>query len=123
MKRIILLVIIIFIVSLLIKIPKYCELNNLIIIDRIKIICNSDMINVSLREVQPIKGDNGITYKYNYYNKKVDNIRELKNTYYNSYHKNFYYDKTKYLITNCSNVNDIKDDLDIRPKKIKKSYN
>ena len=81
MKKILILIIIIIGTYLLLDIPKYIELNDLKIIDRITINCD----NIILREIIPVKDDNSIEYKYKYYN-KINN--------------NFYYKKAK-IINKC----------------------
>lgn len=108
MKKIIVLLIFssIFII-LFMNIPKYGELNNISVIDKITIICNKDYYDVTLREVHLIRKDNGITFKYNYYKNKIDNIIHLKDDYIKKYHKVFYYDKVKSLETNCNNTDKI----------------
>lgn len=81
MKKILILIIIIIGTYLLLDIPKYIELNDLKIIDRITINCD----NIILREIIPVKDDNSIEYKYKYYN-KISN--------------KFYYKKAK-IINKC----------------------
>lgn len=72
MKKYILLIIIFIILSIFIKIPKYKELNNIKIIDRIYVYCDS----YKLREILLDKDD--LTFEYEYYReKKID-----KNKYY-----------------------------------------
>ena len=120
MKKNLIILLIIILISTFIKIPKYIELNNLTIIDKVKIKCNDNNKTIILREIKPIKTDNGITYKYNYYKNNVEDISKIKKTYEEKYHKKFYYDKVKYLSTNCNDINIIKEKLNINPKKIKK---
>ena len=70
MKKTIILFIILFIFSLFVKLPKYRELNDLKIIDRITIKCDY----IVLREVIPNKDDSSIEYNYKYYKvKKITN--------------------------------------------------
>ena len=94
MKKVILLIIII-VPLLFIKIPKYKELNHLIIIEKVGIDCSND--NIYLKEIIPLKDDNGIEYKYRIYryNNKLNDL--LKD--------NRYYLNKDLLITNCSNYN------------------
>lgn len=60
MKRTIILFIILFIFSLFIKLPKYRELNNLKIIDKVYVYCDYYL----LREVILNKDDFELEYKY-----------------------------------------------------------
>ena len=72
MKRTIILFIILFIFSLFIKLPKYRELNNLKIIDKVYVYCDYNL----LREIILNKDDFELEYKY-YKEKKIN-----KNKYY-----------------------------------------
>lgn len=67
MKKTLILVIIFLIFSLFIKIPKYKELNNIKIIDRVYVYCDY----YKLREVLLDKDDLSFEYKY-YTEKKID---------------------------------------------------
>ena len=89
MKNTIILFIILFIFSLFVKLPKYKELNNLKIIDKITIECD----NYILREIIPNKDNNGIEYEYKYYKE-----RELNN--------NKYYIKKAKVINKCKKIED-----------------
>ena len=117
MKRFILIILFILIIPLL-HIPKYIELNNLIIIDKIKVTCKNK-IYIEIREIKPLKEDNGIIYKYKYYKTNSNSLNNFKTAFENKNHKNFYYNKTKYLETNCNDTNQIKEQLNINPKIIK----
>ena len=72
MKKTFILFIILFIFSLFIKLPKYRELNNLKIIDKVYVYCDYNL----LREVFINKDDMELEYKY-YKEKKIN-----KNKYY-----------------------------------------
>ena len=80
MKKTIILFIIFIILSLFIKIPKYRELNNIKIIDRVYVYCDY----YKLREILLDKDD--YNYEYKYY--KVKKIN--KNKYYISKAKIIY---------------------------------
>ncbi|MBQ9019103.1 MAG: hypothetical protein IJ097_02165 [Bacilli bacterium] len=84
MKNTIILFIILFIFSLFVKLPKYRELNNLKIIDKLIIKCDK----VILREIVPTRDDNGIEYEYKYHIEK--SINKTK----------YYIDKAK-IISKC----------------------
>lgn len=93
MKRIVLIVLIILPI-LFIKIPEYRELNNLKIIDTIGIDCQNNTIY--LKEINPVRDDNGIEYEYKIY--KYNN-----KTTHNDLH--LYLKRVKKVITNCHNKN------------------
>jgi hypothetical protein len=83
MRKTIILFIILFIFSLFVKLPKYRELNDLKIIDKITIYCDKTIY----REIIPTRDDNGIEYNYKYHKvKKINN--------------KFYIDKAK-IINKC----------------------
>ena len=67
MKKTFILFIILFIFSLFIKLPKYRELNNLKIIDKVYVYCDYNL----LREVFINKDDMELEYKY-YKEKKIN---------------------------------------------------
>ena len=68
MKKLIL-VIIILLELTLIKVPEYVELNNLAIIDSIAVIEEKNHYTIIMKEIIPIKSDQGIKYEYKYYKK------------------------------------------------------
>lgn len=115
MKKYILLIIII--ISFFIKIPKYNELNNIIIIDQITMDC--DKKEIILREIKPIKEDNNISYKYKNYKIKTNNLKNTNILLEKKYNKQFFYSRTNKLITNCQNINTIKKELKLNNTKIK----
>ena len=120
MKKIIILLLVFLFIGLLFNIPKYNELNNIVIIDKIKIDCSND-IDILLREVNPVKTDNGITYNYTYYKNNIKNINMFKSSFTNKYHKSFYYNKVKILESNCNDIDRITSSINVKPNKIKKS--
>ena len=79
MKKYILLIIIFIILSIFIKIPKYKELNNIKIIDKVYVYCDY----YKLREVLLDKDDYNYEYKY-YKEKKINKNR-------------YYIDKAKFI--------------------------
>ena len=107
-KIIIILIVLSFITILLFDIPKYSELNNISVIDKIKVKCHQNYYDVTLREVTLYRRDSGVTFRYNYYENDVKNLANLKEDYSDKYHKIFYYDKVKYLETNCDNIDVLK---------------
>lgn len=98
MKKII--IIILVVLSLfIVKIPKYVELNNLIIIDEIEIDCR-DEYNLKFREVIPKRDNNDITYKYKYYYGKGNNYKDILLATFNG--KAYYVPSSVKIITKCS---------------------
>lgn len=93
----------IIISSLIIKIPEYRELNNLKIIESVGLDCVNNKIY--LKEIIPIKEDNGIKYEYIIYTSS------------NSINNKFYLNNTKYIITNCDNTSNF-----VLKNKIKFNY-
>ena len=107
MKKNILIIISVILISLIFNIPKYRELNNIHIIEGIGINCTNDKQIVYLKEIIPEKDDSGIEYKYRYY------------TYHNKINNNKIYLKgTKYIITNCINTNEVINTYNLNPKYI-----
>ena len=107
MKKNILIIISVILISLIFNIPKYRELNNIHIIEGIGINCINDKQIVYLKEIIPEKDDCGIEYKYRYY------------TYHNKINNNKIYLKgTRYIITNCINTNEVINTYNLNPKYI-----
>lgn len=107
MKKNILIIISVILISLIFNIPKYRELNNIHIIEGIGINCINDKQIVYLKEIIPEKDDSGIEYKYRYY------------TYHNKINNNKIYLKgTKYIITNCINTSNFINTYNLNPKYI-----
>ena len=88
---------------LFIKIPKYIELNNLAIIDRVYISCYNNKYNVKLREIIPIKDDNGIEYDYKYYKGTGNNINTIIKNINNKTKKKLFYKHIEKVYSNCIN--------------------
>lgn len=117
MKRIILLIIIL-IELVTIKIPEYVELNDLAIIEEIGIIKDKNQYTIILKEIIPIKDNQGITYEYEYYEKSSTSIKEAYKSIEKSTKKRLYLKKTKSLLTNVELSEEITNTLDINPKTI-----
>lgn len=92
MKKIIILILITVIIKM--YIPKYNELNNVIIIDKIIINCNKKN-NITLREKYITKDGNDLKYKYKYYKIKTNDLNDINNLFKKNYHKNLYLKKAK----------------------------
>lgn len=74
-------------------IPKYNELNNIILIDKITIKHIDNKYNIILREKYLTKEENNLKYKYKYYYDTIENINNINKL----YNKKFYLKKAKYI--------------------------
>ena len=99
-----LLIIILLIPTFFIKIPEYVENpgevkflyednNELVEIE------DENHIKLYLKEIIPIKSDQGITYKYKYYQEEGSNIKNIIKKIKLNTNKKLYLKKTKKLIT------------------------
>ena len=122
MKKIILILLII-IELFIIKIPKYEELNNLAIIKEIAIEYKENKYTMYLKEIIPIKDNQGINYKYKIYKETSSTIKKAYNKIKNKTKKKIYLNKVQKLKTNIKNTNKIKNELQIKPKSIIHSNN
>lgn len=122
MKKIFLLIIIILELSL-IKIPTYTELNNLAIIEEITIKKDDTNYTITLKEIIPIKEDQGIKYEYNYYKEKSVSISKALNKLEKKTKKKLYLNKAKSLITNLPTSVEIINELNIDPQTITHTNN
>ena len=86
----------------LVPIPEYKELNHLILVNKIKIICTNNNINGTIFEIIPIKEDNGVKYKEKKYYTKGESLEELKINLENQTSDKFYYKSIKKIKTNCN---------------------
>lgn len=98
MKKIIMIILIIGLL-IIVKIPKYVELNNLIIIDQIHVDCR-DEYYLKFREVIPKRDNNDITYKYKQYSGKGNNYKDILLAAFND--KAYYVPSSVKIITKCS---------------------
>ena len=73
MKKAIILLII-FCTLYLIGIPRYTELNNLAIIETVGVSYEENKYYVYLKEVIPVKDNQGIKYEYKYYTGIGDDV-------------------------------------------------
>jgi hypothetical protein len=117
MKKILLYTIIILELSL-IKVPEYIELNNLAIIEEIGIIEKNNKYTIILKEIIPIKSNQGINYKYKYYKETASTVDKALTNLINQTKKKLYLNKTKSLITNMTSTENTIKRLDIKPKTI-----
>lgn len=122
MKRIILILLIIL-ELFIIKIPKYEELNNLVIIKEIAVEYSKDKYTIYLKEIIPIKANQGINYKYKIYKETSTSIKKAYNKIVSKTKKKLYLNKVKTLTTNIKNIDKIKNELKIKPESIIHSNN
>ena len=122
MKRIILILLIIL-ELFIIKIPKYEELNNLVIIKEIAVEYNKDKYTIYLKEIIRIKANQGINYKYKIYKETSTSIKKAYNKIVSKTKKKLYLNKVKTLTTNIKNTDKIKNELKIKPESIIHSNN
>ena len=117
MKKILLYTIIILELSL-IKVPEYIELNNLAIIEEIGIIEKNNKYTIILKEIIPIKSNQGINYKYKYYKETASTVNKALTNLIKQTKKKLYLNKTKSLITNMITTDKTIKALAIKPKTI-----
>lgn len=97
--------------------PTYVELNDLAIIRGVGVSCGKET-NLYLKEIIPTKGENGITYQYEYYQgagKDVSKALEKINL---KTKKKLYLSKVKFLVTDCTKSNHIMNDFELKHIKV-----
>lgn len=94
-------IIISFIVGFFLPIPKYVELNHLMIVDRIGLDCLNNQYTLYLKEIIPKKGDNGINYDFQLYSGDGSSISEAYDNLLKKNHKKVFLKDVQELITNC----------------------
>ena len=117
MKKIII-IILITIGAILVKIPPYVELNNLAIIESIGISYNDENYTIWLKEMLPIKDQNGINYNFKYYKRSSDSIENAYKKIKSKTKKKLYLKRIKLLITNVGESEKITKELKINPPSI-----
>lgn len=115
MKKI-LLIITIILELLIIDIPTYVELNNIAIIEEITIIKEKNKYKIKLKEIIPIKANQGIEYKYKYYEEESTTLKKTIKKINQKTKKKLYLKKAKFLTTNIIVTNEIIKDLKIKPQ-------
>ena len=98
MKKTLFIIIFLFIISLFIDIPDYVELNNLVIVD--EVYCKDN--NIYIKEIIPIKDNNGISYKYKKYKIKLNDKENILKDIETSINKKAHF-KDKDIIKNLTN--------------------
>ena len=94
-------IILLIILSFFIKIPKYIELNDLKIIEKVYFDCDKDIYY--LTEVIPIRDDNGIEYNRKKYKLKYNDITNK-----------YFLRDVKKISSNCLDEKEIKKQLKIK---------
>lgn len=117
MKKIIV-IIIVLIGAYIFRIPEYVELNEIAIIEGIAVDYDGYNYTVYLKEVIPIKSDQGIDYKYKYYKGEALSIEDGYEEIKNNTKKKLYLNRCKFLVTDLYSSEDILKTLDINPSTI-----
>lgn len=117
MKKI-LIIILILIGAYLFKVPEYRELNDIAIIEGIAVDYDGNNYKLYLREVIPIKGDQGIDYEYKYYEGVSSSLEDSYEEVLSNTKKKLYLKRCKFLVTNMYSSDDIIDIFNIKPKTI-----
>ncbi len=112
MKRIILLIVFIIGVFLL-PIPSYVELNNLAIIEGIGVEYENDAYSVYLKEIIPMRQEQGIEYEYHYYEGTSSSVSKALLKIQEKEKKKLYLKRSKFLVTNVTDSFSVLKELDI----------
>lgn len=118
MKKIIILIILIITFGFIIKIPTYHELNDLAIIQGIGVEYKNSSYIVYMKEIIPIRNDQGISYKYKYYEANADLLEKAIKKVQDKTKKKLYYKRCKFLVTNIDNSDYLKEVINIHPKNV-----
>lgn len=109
---------ILVIISLFLPIPNYVELNDLAIIYGVGVSCENEEVNLYLKEVIPVKAEQGIEYQYHYYQSSGKDIELSYAKIDSKIKKKLYLKKTKFLVTNCKTTESILNELRLKDVKI-----
>lgn len=96
---------------------EYVELNDLAIIRGVAVSCGKET-NLYLKEIIPTKGDNGITYQYEYYQGSGRNIQKALEKINLKTKKKLYLSKVKFLVTDCTKSNKIINEFNLKHIKV-----
>lgn len=103
----------------IVKIPKYVELNGLIIVEGIGVECRDGRYKIHMKEIIPLKDDTGISYKYKVYSSEEENdLERAYKTIEDKTSKKIFYKDSKYVITNCVKSDKIVDYFSVKPNYI-----
>lgn len=117
MKKIII-ILLILLGAYIVKIPKYKELNEIAIIEGMAVSYQDSVYNVYLKEIIPIKTDDGINYKYKYYHEKSDNLEKAYKKIINNTKEKLYIKRCRVLVTNLKDSSIVLFTFNINPKSI-----
>ena len=117
MKKYIFLVLMLLLL-LFLPIPEYHELNQIKILNSIQITCINHQYYVIYKEIVPEKDNNRIHYRYPTYESYGTDLSSIKKDFDQKYHSLFYYDRIKFISTNCSNIDEISQVYSISHNKI-----
>lgn len=106
------------IISLFLPIPSYVELNDLAIINGVGVSCEQEEVTLYLKEVIPVKAEQGIEYQYHYYQSSGKDIQLAYEKLNSKIKKKLYLNKTKFLLTNCKTTESIINELHLKDVKI-----
>lgn len=117
MKKIII-IILVLLGAYLIKIPEYRELNEIAIIEGMAIDYDGDYYTVYLKEVIPIKSDQGIDYEYKYYHERATSMEKAYEEIISNTKKKLYLKRCKFLVSNIYTTDKIINYFEINPNAI-----
>ena len=103
----------------LLPIPKYVELNQLVLVHSAEVYCHQQQYEVIITEIFPKKEDNGVQYHFKQYEKTGSDLNEIKKSLESDEKKKFYYKGLKKISTNCLNSQEIMDTFKVSSQKIK----
>lgn len=119
MKKYIAILITIILMTIFIKVPKYVELNNLILVDGIGVSCRNESYTLFIKEIIPTKKETGIIYSYKIYEDTNSNINKAYKNIEKKVNKKIYSKEARYIITDCDKSDKIIKYFNINPKYIK----
>lgn len=119
MKKTFFLLLISLFISFFIDIPSYVELNDLVIVEGIGISCSEEDYKIYIKEIIPTKDDTGMNYKYKIYESDLKKMDKFIDNISNEIDKKVFYKDLKYIITDCDNTSEVRNELKIKPKYIK----
>lgn len=104
--------------SLLLPLGEYVELNDLAIIRGVAVGCGEEEVQLYLKEVIPVKVEQGIKYQYDFYQATGKNITRSYQRITDKTKKKLYLRKIKFLVTDCKTTEHIMDELHLKDIKI-----
>ena len=119
MKKYLAILITIILMTIFIKVPKYVELNNLILVDGIGVSCRNESYTLFIKEIIPTKKETGIIYSYKIYEDTNSSINKAYKNIEKKVNKKIYSKEARYIITACDKSNKIIKYFNINPKYIK----